>query len=207
MYRLTACFIAGLAVISLSCNSGNRARDIEGNWVGTPTPVLNDTISIDYIPIYDFAYTQGDKGEMTMTALISIERNIVTDPLMANDVNMTASAIVSVKGDYTLFNDKLTLSYNPSTLSVTLDRDATRLSFDNRYSPQTDEYRRLRDTCAMMLRRALPAIIGPAITADKHFTDLTMTDQILQLTPTPTQTSTQSSSNTAQPLTLRRTPD
>lgn len=176
--------VIAIAAMLASCGGkSSTAKKIEGSWTGMPTTVVNDSVSIDYIPTYTFIHSEGATGRVTITAMISSETTIEPKDSLGSRMWVTAAALAKIDGDYTI-DDSIVFDLNPNTFEVTLDNEATRLTFDNLNPSEVENYIALRDSCAEILRAMLPTIVRPSLVCDTVLTHPTMTRDILVATST-----------------------
>lgn len=177
--KLSISFVIAFASVTAvalvaSCNGKNStAKNLDGTWTGMPLTISDDSISMDYIPIITFEHQSGATGNVTVTAMLSVETRL--NPSDSTGVTgwMSAAALATITGSYRVAdNDRITLDLNPSSLTLTLDDDATRLTFDTLNPSEMPTYTAMRDSCAALLRSRIYAPVAATLEGDSLLSHL-----------------------------------
>lgn len=121
-----------LATTMAACKSEERslAEKMTGEWVGTPEEVTDHaavtaSITETYFFAPDSAYTPDGKhpvGPLTIQSTLTMSTQIMAEGDGAMPMGLTASAIATAKGSWTVIDDdEVTLTIDPRTISVTVD--------------------------------------------------------------------------------------
>ena len=128
------CLMSAIVALGLSsCDENARlAKELHGTWAGTPENVTDNTaITATLIETYSFtdaAQTMSKGaygGDISITGMISCSTQILADSTIIEPVTLTASAVSTINGTWTVIDDdEIAVSLNPQTLVVTMDPEA-----------------------------------------------------------------------------------
>lgn len=128
------CLMSAVIALTLtSCDENARlAKDIHGTWAGTPENVTDNTaITATLIETYSFTdaaetLSKGAYGgDISVTGMISCSTQILGDSTLVEPVTLTASAVSTINGTWTVIDDdEIAVTLNPETLVVNMDPDA-----------------------------------------------------------------------------------
>lgn len=123
--------VAGcMGIMATSCdNKARLAKELPGEWVGTPENFSdNSVVTASIIDTYLFSPdtlpsgASEPSGPIVIEGMISTSTQIVADSSFIEPIALTAAARSSIKGEWKVVdNDEITLSLDPSTLTVTVD--------------------------------------------------------------------------------------
>lgn len=132
---LAGVLLAAIAAPALSsCQSDEKrlASAITGEWASTPD-TMTDSQAVtatltDNWYFYPDTATQTDSkypaGPMTVSTLISMNTQIVSEGSMIEPLSLSASAIATVKGTWNAVDDdELSVMLDPATITVSVDPD------------------------------------------------------------------------------------
>ena len=123
--KFISAMAASLALLSFSsCESSSKlANDLQGSWSGAPEKLIdNEVAPSSYMPVLTFVKTDATKGDVTITAAISMSD--------ANgNTTLSASGQSTISGTWTATDDdEIYLNLDPSTLNVSVDPDGVVMS-------------------------------------------------------------------------------
>lgn len=128
---------AALSLSLSSCDENARlAKELHGSWAGTPENVTDNTaIAATLIETYTFTdaaqpLAKGiHGGDITVTGLVSCSTQVLGDTTLVEPVTLTASAISSINGTWTVIDDdEVSVVFKPETLVVNMDPDAVKIA-------------------------------------------------------------------------------
>ena len=129
--KFISAMAASLALLSFSsCESSSKlANDLQGSWSGATEKLIdNEVAPSSYMPVLTFVKTDATKGDVTITAAISMSD--------ANgNTTLSASGQSTISGTWTATDDdEIYLNLDPSTLNVNVDPDGVVMSSTGVYN-------------------------------------------------------------------------
>lgn len=131
--------LIGLAMMLgfTACNENARlAKELHGTWTGTPENETDNTaITATLIETYTFSdavlpLKEGVYGgAISITGLISCSTQMLGDSTMTGPVTLTASAVSTINGTWTVIDDdEVSVMLNPGSLVVNMDPEAVKVT-------------------------------------------------------------------------------
>ncbi len=193
--------IVTAGVLSVCSCGGFDAGSLDGSWIGEPKTLDSDSLAVDIVTIYSFEHIDETSGRVDLSAMLSAEKPL-TDP-KSGETNgwIDAASLASIQGRYSLRDDNLYISLDADSYRLVVDNDAVRVSSDfidaaEDIAIDSSQYNLVRDSCTILLRRALHNVILSYLTCDSLFTDIQLSGNLFSA-------KTPDNSN---PLTFRRQP-
>ncbi len=125
--------IMGAATLT-GCDSKSKlAKQIQGEWTSTPELVVNTGAArASLVRVVDFnSSNDATQGTVTMTALITVDNAIPANDSIVTPLTITASGTATITGVYTVKDDdEIAVNLDASSLSIAVDPDAVKLSYD-----------------------------------------------------------------------------
>ncbi len=132
----TALFVLALAGAAafVGCDSKSKlAGKLQGEWVSTPEMLVNTGAArAMLVRVMEFNRTADEtRGTVTMTALVTVENAIHASDSIVIPLTITASGTAVITGSYRVKDDdEANLNLDATSLSISVDPDAVKLSYD-----------------------------------------------------------------------------
>ena len=130
---LFALALMGAAALA-GCDSKSKlAKELQGEWSSTPELLVNTGAArASLVRVMDFNRTADQtQGTVTMTALITVENAIPANDSIVTPLTITASGTAVITGVYNVKDDdEVNLNLDATSLSISVDPEAVKLSYD-----------------------------------------------------------------------------
>lgn len=120
--------IAGIAGISSCKNADSLAKEIDGDWSGTPVRFAKKTmVNGSFTPVFRFEQNSNQAGgnlELSAQLSVTLPVNAPIDSAGTTAVSATAAGIATVRGSWIATDDdEVKLRFDMSTLTIDMDPD------------------------------------------------------------------------------------
>ena len=130
---ILAIALAGAAALSGCDSRSGLAREIQGEWSSVPELLVNTGAArASLTRVMEFTGTPGRlEGDVTLTALITVENTIPASDSIVAPLTITASGTATITGVYNVRDDdEVGFNLDATSLSIAVDPDAVRLDYD-----------------------------------------------------------------------------
>lgn len=180
------------AIVALglsSCDENARlAKELHGTWAGTPENVTDNTaITATLIETYSFtdaAQTMSKGaygGDISITGMISCSTQILADSTIIEPVTLTASAVSTINGTWTVIDDdEIAVSLNPQTLVVTMDPEAVSVANNVVTNNDNPSIEKLRPGITATLRDGIKHTLSMRYASIRQLDDIKIKGPLLK---------------------------
>lgn len=184
------CLMSAIVALSLSsCDENARlAKELHGTWAGTPENVTDNTaITATLIETYSFtdaAQTMSKGaygGDISITGMISCSTQILADSTIIEPVTLTASAVSTINGTWTVIDDdEIAVSLNPQTLVVTMDPEAVSVANNVVTNNDNPSIEKLRPGITATLRDGIKHTLSMRYASIRQLDDIKIKGPLLK---------------------------
>jgi hypothetical protein len=184
------CLMSAIVALGLSsCDENARlAKELHGTWAGTPENVTDNTaITATLIETYSFtdaAQTMSKGaygGDISITGMISCSTQILADSTIIEPVTLTASAVSTINGTWTVIDDdEIAVSLNPQTLVVTMDPEAVSVANNVVTNNDNPSIEKLRPGITATLRDGIKHTLSMRYASIRQLDDIKIKGPLLK---------------------------
>lgn len=184
------CLMSAIVALGLSsCDENARlAKELHGTWAGTPENVTDNTaITATLIETYSFtdaAQTMSKGaygGDISITGMISCSTQILADSTIIEPVTLTASAVSTINGTWTVIDDdEIAVSLNPQTLVVTMDPEAVSVANNVVTNNDNPSIEKLRPGISATLRDGIKHTLSMRYASIRQLDDIKIKGPLLK---------------------------
>ncbi len=184
------CLMSAIVALGLSsCDENARlAKELHGTWAGTPENVTDNTaITATLIETYSFtdaAQTMSKGaygGDISITGMISCSTQILADSTIIEPVTLTASAVSTINGTWTVIDDdEIAVSLNPQTLVVTMDPEAVSVANNVVTNNDNPSIEKLRPGITVTLRDGIKHTLSMRYASIRQLDDIKIKGPLLK---------------------------
>lgn len=184
------CLMSAIVALGLSsCDENARlAKELHGTWAGTPENVTDNTaITATLIETYSFtdaAQTMSKGaygGDISITGMISCSTQILADSTIIEPVTLTASAVSTINGTWTVIDDdEIAVSLNPQTLVVTMDPDTVSVANNVVTNNDNPSIEKLRPGITVTLRDGIKHTLSMRYASIRQLDDIKIKGPLLK---------------------------
>lgn len=183
-----AAAVAVAATALSGCESPTRlAAKVQGAWTGSPQH-FDRELAVDgqYTPTFEFALAPDSKtaGDMVYTAATTVTYPINTDVATADGnspISVTASAIVTVKGNWAAKDDDdMLLYFDAETMDVAVDPDAEFTYVNVLTAADVPQVAPIDSVLQATVRASVTKAVGATVAKIRKIEDIHITDRLMK---------------------------
>lgn len=125
--------VAGAAALAGCDSKAKLAKEIQGEWTSTPELLVNTGAArASLVRVMEFNRSaDATEGTVTMTALITVDNALPANDSIVTPLTIAASGTATITGIYSVKDDdEVKVNLDATSLSIAVDPDAVKLSYD-----------------------------------------------------------------------------
>lgn len=169
-----------------SCKEESRlARELPGEWSGTPENFTDNTAItatiIETLSIGEPTSSSPVSGQVTITGVISTTTQLVGDTTFVEPVTLSAGAVSSVQATYRFIDDdEIILTFDASTLTVTVDPKAVTYATPVLTPDAQPRLEALRPSFCNTIQSSILHTLSTRYSGSRHLDDVEIKGDVLQ---------------------------